>query len=68
MRYAAVLELFAEGDEAEHEESRSLVEEIRREHEQVRVRFQVISGYEERLARVERTAQRAAGAERPGVL
>ena len=44
-----------EGDEAEHEESRSLVEEIRREHEQVRVRFQVISGYEERLARVERT-------------
>jgi chromosome segregation ATPase len=41
------------GGEAEHAEARSLVEEVRREHEQVRVRMQVIGQYEERLRRME---------------
>jgi len=40
-------------DEAETAEARSLVEEVRREHEQVRVRMQVIAQYEERLRRLE---------------
>jgi chromosome segregation ATPase len=39
----------------ERAEARSLVEAIRREHEQIRVRFQVVTGYEERLGRVEKT-------------
>ena len=43
------------GTGPEREQSRSLVEEIRREHEQIRVRFQVVTSYEERLGRVERT-------------
>ena len=34
-------------------QARSLVEEIRHEHEQVRVRMQLVSHYEERLRRVE---------------
>ena len=34
-------------------EGRSLLEEIRRQHEQIRVRMQVIAQYEERLRRVE---------------
>jgi hypothetical protein len=38
---------------AEQAEARSLVEEIRREHQQIRVRMQVVSQYEERLRRVE---------------
>lgn len=41
------------GEEAEHAEARSLVEAVRREHEQVRVRMQVIGQYEERLRRME---------------
>jgi len=41
------------GDDAEHAEARSLVEAVRREHEQVRVRMQVIGQYEERLRRME---------------
>ena len=42
-------------DDAEQAEARSLVEEVRREHEQVRVRMQIISHYEERLRRLEAT-------------
>ena len=41
------------GDDAERAEARSLVEAVRREHEQVRVRMQVIAQYEERLRRLE---------------
>jgi hypothetical protein len=41
------------GDDTEHAEARSLVEAVRREHEQVRVRMQVIGQYEERLRRLE---------------
>lgn len=47
-----------DGTDAERAEARSLVEEIRREHEQVRVRFQVVSNYEERLSRVEEALAR----------
>ena len=42
-------------DDAEQAEARSLVEEVRREHEQIRVRMQIISHYEERLRRLEAT-------------
>ena len=41
------------GSDAEVSQARSLVEEIRREHAQVRVRMQVIAQYEERLRRLE---------------
>lgn len=41
------------GEEAEHAEAGSLVEAVRREHDQVRVRMQIISQYEERLRRME---------------
>jgi chromosome segregation ATPase len=41
------------GDASDHVEARSLVAEVRREHEQVRIRMQVIGQYEERLRRVE---------------
>lgn len=34
-------------------QARSLVDTVRREHDQVRVRFQVISAYEERMRRLE---------------
>lgn len=40
-------------DDAERAEARSLVEAVRREHEQVRVRMQIIAQYEERLRRLE---------------
>jgi chromosome segregation ATPase len=40
----------AAGDDAE---ARSLLEAVRREHEQIRVRMQIIAQYEERLRRVE---------------
>jgi len=40
-------------DDAERAEARSLVEAVRREHEQIRVRMQVIAQYEERLRRLE---------------
>jgi hypothetical protein len=40
-------------DAEEPAEARRLVDEVRREHEQVRVRMQVIAQYEERLRRVE---------------
>ena len=40
-------------DPAETDQARSLVEEVRREHEQVRVRMQVVAQYEERLRRLE---------------
>lgn len=43
--------LTMDGDE--EVESRRLLDEVRREHEQVRVRMQVIGQYEERLRRVE---------------
>ena len=42
-----------DGTTEERAEARSLVEEVRREHEQIRIRFQVVSNYEERLSRVE---------------
>lgn len=41
------------GDSQDRAEARSLVEEVRREHEQVRIRMQVIGQYEERLRRLE---------------
>ena len=41
------------GDADDRAEARSLVAEIRREHEQVRIRMQVIGQYEERLRRLE---------------
>ena len=34
-------------------DARTVVEQVQREHEQIRVRFQVITRYEERLRRVE---------------
>jgi hypothetical protein len=40
-------------DDASMAQARSLVDEVRREHEQVRVRMQLVSHYEERLRRVE---------------
>jgi hypothetical protein len=40
-------------DDASMAEARSLVDEVRKEHEQARVRMQVVSHYEERLRRVE---------------
>lgn len=42
-----------EGTTEERAQARQLIEEIRREHAQIRVRFQVVSNYEERLSRVE---------------
>jgi chromosome segregation ATPase len=39
--------------DAETAEARRLIDEIRNEHEQIRVRMQVVSSYEERLRRVE---------------
>lgn len=39
-------------------EARSILDEVRREHEQVRVRMQIISSYEERLRRVEAALDR----------
>ena len=41
------------GDDAAQAEARSIVDAVRREHEQVRVRLQLVSHYEERLRRVE---------------
>lgn len=38
---------------AELAESRSLIEEVRREHAQVRVRLSAVTAYEERLRRIE---------------
>jgi DNA repair ATPase RecN len=38
---------------AELAESRSLIEEVRREHAQVRVRLSAVTSYEERLRRIE---------------
>ena len=40
-------------EEDEWAEARSLLELVRREHEQIRVRMQVIAQYEERLRRLE---------------
>jgi chromosome segregation ATPase len=45
---------FVAGD-AEQAEARSLVEEIRAQHEQIRVRMQIVTHYEERLRRLEGT-------------
>jgi chromosome segregation ATPase len=42
-----------DADGPELAEARSLVDTVRREHDQARVRFQVISAYEERLRRLE---------------
>jgi hypothetical protein len=41
------------GDDAAQAEARTIVDVVRREHEQVRVRLQLVSHYEERLRRVE---------------
>lgn len=46
-------EIVIPGDGAAVAEARSLVDAIRREHEQVRARLQIIAQYEERLRRVE---------------
>ncbi len=40
-------------DDADTAEARALIDIVRREHEQVRVRMQIISHYEERLRRLE---------------
>lgn len=40
-------------DDVSGAEARKLLDEVRREHEQIRVRMQIISWYEERLRRVE---------------
>ncbi|MGZ4427883.1 MAG: hypothetical protein ACXVXC_10765 [Nocardioidaceae bacterium] len=40
-------------DEAELAESRGLVEEVRREHRQVRVRLSAVTTFEERVRRIE---------------
>ena len=40
-------------DDAQMAEARDLVQAVRQEHEQVRVRMQIVSHYEERLRRVE---------------
>lgn len=40
-------------DDESLREARSLVDTVRREHDQVRVRFQIISAYEERMRRLE---------------
>lgn len=40
-------------DDSSVAEAKSLVDTVRREHDQVRVRFQVISSYEERMRRLE---------------
>lgn len=45
---------YAADDEALRQ-ARSLVDTVRREHDQVRVRMQVVSAYEERLRRLEAT-------------
>ncbi len=44
-------------DEDEQVEARRLVEEIRAQHEQIRVRMQIVSHYEERLRRLEGTVR-----------
>lgn len=43
-------------DDGGSDEGRTVLEEIRREHQQIRVRMQFIGAYEERLRRVEATA------------
>jgi hypothetical protein len=42
-------------DDSTTAEARHIVDVVRREHEQIRVRMQIISSYEERLRRVEET-------------
>ena len=42
-----------ETDDDSLREARSLVDTVRREHDQARVRFQIISSYEERMRRLE---------------
>lgn len=44
-------------DRPEIEESRSLIEEIRREHSQIRVRLTAVAQYEDRLRKLEDRAQ-----------
>lgn len=46
-----------EASDGERVEARSLLEEVRREHSQIRVRFGVISRYEERVRRLEAAVQ-----------
>lgn len=61
-RLAAVEELLAAvpaGDDAQVAQARSLIDEIRREHAQIRVRLTGVAQYEERLGRLE---ERTAGA------
>jgi uncharacterized coiled-coil protein SlyX len=58
-RLGALEERMADGvlvsDTEAEAEARRLIDEIRREHEQIRVRMQIVSAYEERLRRVEAT-------------
>lgn len=45
------------GDQPQIDESRSLIEEIRREHAQVRVRLTAVAQYEDRLRKLEDRAE-----------
>ena len=45
------------GDQAQIDESRSLIDEIRREHAQVRVRLTAVAQYEDRLRKLEDRAE-----------
>ncbi|MFL6125662.1 hypothetical protein [Actinophytocola sp.] len=45
------------GDQPQIEESRSLIDEIRREHAQVRVRLTAVAQYEDRLRKLEDRAE-----------
>lgn len=59
-RLAALEELLAgvpAGDDAQVAQARSLIDEIRREHAQIRVRLTGVAQYEERLGRLEERAQ-----------
>jgi chromosome segregation ATPase len=45
------------GDQAQVDESRSLIDEIRREHAQIRVRLTAVAQYEDRLRKLEDRAE-----------
>ncbi len=48
-------------DDEQQVEARGLVEEIRAQHEQIRVRLQIVAHYEERLRRLEGTVKSLSG-------
>jgi hypothetical protein len=45
------------GDQPQIDESRSLIDEIRREHSQIRVRLTAVAQYEDRLRKLEDRAE-----------